>query len=138
MKIPNNDDNGDAQARSSLATGSVLFDGHIDRHPMHKEIYNLCVEIEKLPASEQQTKVVIAAGELQHGIAQLRAEAAKQAKCLRKWAAEIFPADANGQVHFARALMEGVAEELDEAFNRYAQNTQVSRGAQLTPDSQHL
>lgn len=89
---------------------------------MHKEIYNLCVEIEKLPASEQQTKVVVAAGELQHGITQLRAEAAKQAKCLRKWAAECFPADGNGQVHFARALMEGVAEELDEAFNRYAQN----------------
>lgn len=35
------------------------------------------------------------------------------AKTLRKWAPECFPADANGQVHFARALMESVAGDLE-------------------------
>lgn len=51
------------------------------------------------------------------GIAQMRAVAAAQAKSLRHWSVETFPADANGQVRFARALMEGVADELDAAFN---------------------
>lgn len=37
---------------------------NISKHPIHKEIYELCLEIEKLPASEQETKVVTMAGEL--------------------------------------------------------------------------
>jgi ubiquinone biosynthesis protein UbiJ len=32
---------------------------------------------------------------------------------IRKWAPECFPADANGQVHFARSLMESVADDLE-------------------------
>lgn len=34
------------------------------KHSIHKAIYDLCVEIEKLPASEQQTKVVVMASNL--------------------------------------------------------------------------
>lgn len=39
--------------------------------------------------------------------------AARSSKALRRWAPECFPTDANGQVHFARALMESVADDLD-------------------------
>jgi hypothetical protein len=116
------------QAHSPLADGSVIFEGHINRHPMHKAIYDLCGEIEKLPASEQQTKIVVAAGELQHGIAQLRAEAAKAAKCLRQQAADGFPESPNGQKHFARIVMESVAEELDDAFNPQNASGEQHRG----------
>ncbi len=37
---------------------------NIDKHPIHRSIYNLCLEIESLPASEQQTKVLLMASEL--------------------------------------------------------------------------
>jgi hypothetical protein len=97
--------------------GSVVFDGHLYKHPFHRAISDLCVEIEQLPGSLQQTKVVTMAGDLQHRVAGMRDVAAAQARSLRRWAAETFPPDANGQVHFARALMEGVADELDEQFN---------------------
>jgi hypothetical protein len=38
---------------------------NIDKSPFHNAIYELCLEIEKLPASEQQTKVVTAVGALE-------------------------------------------------------------------------
>ena len=79
-------------------------------------IYELMGEIEKLPASEQETKVVIMAGALQNRVAEMRAEASKQAKCLREQSSECFPEE-TGQKHFARLIMEGVADELDAAFN---------------------
>lgn len=34
------------------------------KHSIHKAIYDLCIEIESLPASEQQTKIVVMAGDL--------------------------------------------------------------------------
>lgn len=34
------------------------------KHTIHKDIYDLCSEIEKLPASEQQTKVAVMAATL--------------------------------------------------------------------------
>lgn len=34
------------------------------KHTIHKAIYDLCLEIEKLPASEQQTKVVMMASDM--------------------------------------------------------------------------
>jgi len=34
-------------------------------HPIYKDIYDLCQEIEKLPASEQATKVVVMASALE-------------------------------------------------------------------------
>lgn len=34
------------------------------KHTIHKDIYDLCSEIEKLPASEQQTKVAVMAANL--------------------------------------------------------------------------
>lgn len=40
-------------------------------------------------------------------------------KCLRQYAVECFPEDANGQIHFARAIMEGVAAELEETFGPF-------------------
>ena len=78
-------------------------------------IYELMGEIEKLPASEQETNVVIMAGALQNRVAEMRAEASKQAKCLREQSSECFPEE-TGQKHFARLIMEGVADELKQAF----------------------
>jgi len=37
---------------------------NIQKHTIHRAIYDLCQEIEKLPASEQQTKVVTMASAL--------------------------------------------------------------------------
>lgn len=37
---------------------------NILEHPIYKDIYDLCQEIEKLPSSEQATKVVVMAGDL--------------------------------------------------------------------------
>lgn len=34
------------------------------KHSIHKAIYDLCLEIENLPASDQQTKIVVMAGAL--------------------------------------------------------------------------
>ena len=95
---------------------SVVWNGQLLAHPFHMAIYELMGEIEKLPASEQETKVVIMACALQNRVAEMRAEASKQAKCLREQSAECFPEE-NGQKHFARLIMEGVADELDAAFN---------------------
>lgn len=44
---------------------------NILEHPIYKEIYDLCQEIEKLPASEQQTKVVVMASNLQYSAGKL-------------------------------------------------------------------
>lgn len=38
---------------------------NLTKHTIYQAIYDLCVEIEKLPASEQQTKVVTMAGALE-------------------------------------------------------------------------
>ena len=100
-----------------LATGSAVFDGHIYKHPLHRAIYELCQEIEKLPASELETKCVVAAGELQNHVFAMRACAGLHAGCLRRYAAECFPEITNGQKHFVRVLMESIADDLDENFN---------------------
>lgn len=39
---------------------------NINEHPIYKNIYDLCQEIEKLPASEHATKIVVMASDLQH------------------------------------------------------------------------
>ncbi len=44
---------------------------NILKHTIYKAIYDLCHEIEKLPASEQQTKVVVMAGNLERNADQL-------------------------------------------------------------------
>lgn len=44
---------------------------NINEHPIYKNIYDLCQEIEKLPASEQQTKVVTMASDLEKPAAKL-------------------------------------------------------------------
>lgn len=94
-----------------------MFDGQLQGHPMHKAIYDLMQEIEKLPASEQQTKVVTLAGELQNLLARLRNSARGNALCLRNYAVECFPEVVDGKKHFARVMMEAVAEDLDDTFN---------------------
>jgi hypothetical protein len=55
---------------------------NIYEHPIYKSIYDLCLEIEKLPASEQETKVVVMAGELEKPARELIAELRKaEAAC---------------------------------------------------------
>lgn len=83
---------------------------------MHCAIYLLMGEIEKLPASDQQTKVVVAAGELHHGIAQMRSVAMATVATLKRYAQECFPETPNGKKHFARVIMECCAEELEKEF----------------------
>lgn len=95
----------------------VKFDGQLNRHPLHWDIYNLMQEIEKLPPSEQQTKVVTMTGELQDAVATLRDVAKTNAKMLKHYGAECFPEVTDGKKHFVRVLMESVAEELDATFN---------------------
>ncbi len=94
----------------------ATFDGRIDSHPLHKAIYDLCQEIEKLPASEQATIAVSAASALQDQVAALRFTVGDNTRCLKRYAEECFPRAADGKVHFARAIMESVAEDLDAAF----------------------
>ncbi len=94
----------------------ATFDGRIDSHPLHKAIYDLCQEIEKLPASEQATIAVSAAAALQDQVAALRFTVGDNTRCLKRYAEECFPRAADGKVHFARAIMESVAEDLDAAF----------------------
>lgn len=48
----------------------------LNDHPLHRSIYDLCVEIEKLPPSEHATKLVTMAGALQQPVASLRADLA--------------------------------------------------------------
>jgi len=44
---------------------------NIAKHTIYKAIYDLCQEIEKLPASEQQTKVVTMASNLRRNADQI-------------------------------------------------------------------
>jgi hypothetical protein len=44
---------------------------NIDEHPIQRAIYDLCLELEKLPASEEQTKVVVMAGNLSQPVSKL-------------------------------------------------------------------
>lgn len=46
---------------------------NILEHPIYKDIYDLCQEIEKLPASEQETKCVVMASNLEKPVAKLLA-----------------------------------------------------------------
>lgn len=46
---------------------------NITEHQIYKNIYDLCQEIEKLPASQQQTKVVVMASELEKPASELLA-----------------------------------------------------------------
>jgi hypothetical protein len=48
------------------------------KHPIYQAIYDLCVEIEKLPASDQETKVVCMAGALEKPVAELLAQLATE------------------------------------------------------------
>jgi len=116
------------QSGLAAPTCSAVWNGQLYAHPFHQAIYDLCQEIEMLPASEQETKVVIMAGALQNRVAEMRAEASKQAKRLRKQAAECFPEE-NGQKHFARLIMEGVADELDAAFSPPNESSSATGGA---------
>ena len=116
MKNQNTNESETPAAVAGAAPCSAVWNGQLLAHPFHMAIYELMGEIEKLPASEQETKVVTMAGALQNRLAEMRAEASKQAKCLREQSAECFPEE-NGQKHFARLIMEGVADELDAAFN---------------------
>lgn len=110
------------------ANTEVKFDGQLNGHPLHWDIYALMQEIEKLPPSEQQTKVVTLAGQLQDAVATLRDVAKTNAKMLTHYGAECFPEVIDGKKHFVRVLMESAAEELDATFN--PQNAESSGGAE--------
>ena len=57
----------------------------INEHPICKAIYELCLEIEKLPASEQQTKVICMTGELQGPLSKLIQELREANKARDSW-----------------------------------------------------
>jgi hypothetical protein len=109
------------------------FDGCLYKHPMHQAIYDLCQEIEKLPASEQQTKCVVAAGELQNYLAEIRWMAEGWTKCLRQYGTECFPEIVNNQKHFARVLMESVAEDIEGQLNPNGHLADQPRAGKASP-----
>ena len=53
------DDKSPQRQATKLVPAEILM--NINEHPIYKDIYDLCLEIEKLPASEQATKVVVMA-----------------------------------------------------------------------------
>lgn len=83
---------------------------NINEHPIYKDIYDLCQAIEKLPASEQETKIVVMAGELEK-------PAAKLLKALRdiKLTALTATDGAKGLAHITRLCIDaGIHQHLDE------------------------
>lgn len=72
----------------------------------------LCHAIEAAGASEQLTKCSVIASELRTEIQAEKARVDTLAAKMKKFVAENYPPDANGQVDFARALVEGYANEL--------------------------
>lgn len=70
----------------------------------------LCHAIEAAGASEALTKCSVLASELLAEAKRL----AEIADKMKRFAAENYPPDANGQVDFARILIEGYAQEIEE------------------------
>lgn len=97
---------------------------NLSEHPIYQCIYDLCVEIEKLPASEQETKVVVMAADLEKPIAKLlkelkdlksKAEAMRRAlKLVSDWAYK--PIDEGGSIpDFAEDIIPVVEAALKES-----------------------
>ncbi|MDE2020708.1 MAG: hypothetical protein KGJ13_10265 [Patescibacteria group bacterium] len=88
---------------------------NISEHSIYKDIYDLCQEIEKLPASEQQTKAVVKASDLEK-------PATRLLKTLReiKYTA-LTTRDARlGLAHIVRACIDaGVNHKLDELSGEF-------------------
>lgn len=83
---------------------------NINEHPIYKDIYELCQEIEKFPPSEQQTKTVTMAGNLQNS-------ASKLVTALRdiKLTALTTTNGAKGLAHITRICIDaGIVQHLDE------------------------
>lgn len=57
---------------------------NINEHPIYKAIYDLCQEIEKLPASDQATKVVVMASALENPVRDLLAQKKVLVEALRR------------------------------------------------------
>lgn len=75
----------------------------------------LCHAIEVAGCSEQLTKCSVLASEIRTDIQTESARIAALAGKMKKFVGENYPEDANGQVDFARALIEGYAAELTDA-----------------------
>jgi len=91
---------------------------NILEHPIYKDIYDLCQEIEKLPASEQATKVVVMAGDLGKPAAQLVGTVRE----IKRIVVNMMPE--NIQRDLARILRlcidAGIKEKMDELNARHA------------------
>ncbi len=99
---------------------------NILEHPIYKDIYDLCQEIEKLPASEQETKCVIMAGNLEKPAAQL----VNTLREIKRIVLNMMPETTQRDLaHIIRLCLDaGITQKLDE-LNASAPNAEVSASA---------
>lgn len=83
---------------------------NLSEHPIYQNIYDLCVEIEKLPPSEQETKVVVMASDLEKPVAKLL-----NALQEIKYTALTTKHAPTGLAHIVRLCIDaGITQHLDE------------------------
>lgn len=87
----------------------------------------LCYAIEAAGASEALTKCSVLASELRTEIVAESARLSRLSESMKRFVAEYYPPDKNGQVHFARALIEAYAQEIVAPDELNAQVTDAKR-----------
>ena len=96
---------------------------NILEHPIYKDIYDLCQEIEKLPASEQETKCVVMASNLEKPAAQLVGTLREIKRIVLNMMPENTPRDLQ---HIIRLCIDaGITQKMD-ALNASAPNRKLS------------
>ena len=93
---------GPAKVVAAVTAGSALSEKSLA----------LCYAIEAAGASEALTKCSVLASELRTEIVTETARLARLSESMKRFVAEYYPPDKNGQVHFARALVEVYAQEI--------------------------
>lgn len=74
----------------------------------------LCQAIEAAGCSEALTKCSVLASELHTELVAQNVRLSRLSESMKRFVAEYYPTDKNGQVHFARALIEAYAQEIVE------------------------
>jgi hypothetical protein len=99
---------------------------NILEHPIYKDIYDLCQEIDKLPASEQETKCVVMASNLEKPAAQL-VGTLREIKCT---VLNMMPQHQQRDLaHIIRLCIDaGITQKMDE-LNASAPNDKLTHGA---------
>lgn len=107
---------------------------NINEHPIYQSIYDLCQEIEKLPASEQATKVVIMAGDLEKPSAQM----VNALREIKRTVLNMMPQNTQRDLaHIIRLCIDaGITQKMDELNARAAESANSAIGdIPAKPDS---